>query len=285
MATGDNVALPVRLGQIAAGLGIPLLQGAVFGEKWLALVRGYGLGDPDAPCPSCHLSALERATATHRAGCDPQHHAGPGPRTVTLPHVCRTAAQMVIGEILKWLLETETDPLRDQEVSYCLLTHRVWRTRYSKNPTCRHQRWRLADLPDGPESTTLSTLAELVPETADGAGLLQVRGEIPFASFTLCDECQRRVPVRRFARPGAALGRCRCGAPLTTLPQGLRSVIPQDDLGQCRELPLAELGVQPGEAIGLSYTEPWNCFFLGESEGGGRSGAALRSPETALACE
>lgn len=286
VAAGDNVALAVWLGQVAAGLGIAMLQGAVFGEQWLALVRGYGLGDPDAPCPSCHLSALERATATHRAGCDPQHHAGTGPRTVTLPHVCRTAAQMVIGESLKWMLEMEAGRLCNEELAYCLLTHRFWRTSfYAKNPKCRHRQWRLADLPDGPEKTSLSALADLVPDGGDGAGLLQVRGEIPFASFTLCGQCQRRVPVRKFARAGAALGRCRCGAPLTALPQGLRSVIPQDDLRHCRELPLAELGVQPGEAIGLSYTEPWNYFFLGESEAGGRSGAARRSPESALACE
>lgn len=285
VAAGDNAALPVRLGQIAAGLGIPMLQGAVFGEQWLALVRSYGLGDTESPCPSCHLTSTERATAGHRVGCDPQRIDDSGPRTVTLPMVCSTAAQLALGESLKWLLEMENGRLCGEELAYCLLTHRTLRTRHTRNPNCLHRRWRLVDVPEELETTTLATLTGLVPERAGEASVLQVRGELPFASFTFCGACQRRVPVRRFARAGAPLGDCRCGAPLTALPQGLRSVVPQEDLRRCREVSLAELGVGPGEAIGMSWAEEWTYFFIGETEADGRSAAAGLLPVGALARE
>lgn len=284
VATGDNAALPVWLGRIAAGLGVPMLQGAVFGEQWLALVRGYGLGDPDSPCPACHLAPAERAESGHRAGCDPQRMPDSGPRTVTLPHVCGAAAQLVLGESLKWLLEMEAGRLCGEELAYCMLTHRTWRTRYVRDPNCRHRRWRLVDVPDGPEVVTLSALAGMMPGGAEESGLLQVRGEAPFASFTLCGRCGRRVPARRFARAGAALGDCPCGARLTALPQGLRSVIPHDDLRRCRDVPLSALGVRPGEAIGLSWAEQWTYFFLGATEAAGRSAAAGPLPAETLVC-
>jgi molybdopterin/thiamine biosynthesis adenylyltransferase len=263
-AAGDNRELMVWAAQLAAGLGKPLVQGAVDGASWTAIVRGYGLTDPEAACPACGMSRAERSDLSSRYGCDPSRVRLQGRQpTRTLPVVCATAGNLALGEALKWLLGLERHALAGAELACCLLTHRSYRTTLPRNPRCpgRHRRWGQADIAEPPSEVTLSMLAARLGLSADG---LQVRSDMPWISFALCPACGARNEVRRFARLMEPVGRCRCGAELIAGPLGRRSVLPADDLRVSWGAPLEEIGLGPGSAVGFSDGEDWTyCFAAG----------------------
>lgn len=277
VAAGDNLDVMVWAGVVAASLGKPLLQGAVFGEQWLALVRKYALADADAACPACALGPREWALVSQRHGCDPQAARRQGGEpTRTLPPVCSLAANLLAGEILKAVVsaldcrdeEIPGDHQNAHEIAYCLASHRVWHSKYLRNAQCRcpHERWREIDIPVPPNETTLEMLLEQSSSAGlsdDATAWFQVRGELPFVSLTFCSQCGAEVPVRRFARVGDVVGRCDCGEKLRAVPVGVRSVIPPHDLPHCLGLPLSQLGVQPGGAVGIAGEEQSTYFFVG----------------------
>ena len=268
LAAGDNLEVLVWAGGLAAALGKPLVQGAVHGETWSAIVRAFDLTDPEAACPACTLSDSEWRNLRARQGCDIRTDRLQGREpTRTLPNICCAAAQLAVGESLKWLLGRQQAALRGEELTHCLLTYKTWRTTLPRNPDCRypHRRWNLVDLPQTVQDATLGTLAELGTRQ-DGLveTLLQVRGEKPWISFALCG-CGEQVPVRRFAKLGSKVGRCRCGQMLAAGPAGMRSTIPTADLHACWEQKLAELNVRDGEAVGMSVNDDWTYFFFEES--------------------
>jgi hypothetical protein len=105
--------------------------------------------------------------------------------------------------------------------------------------------------------------AELTPRMlAEPGPLPLVRGEIAWCSFAACAGCGESVAVRRFARPGAEVGRCRCGRTLEASPLGLFATLPADDLRACIDTPLSQLGLPDGTAVGVSPDgEDWAYFF------------------------
>lgn len=261
VSAGDNLELLVWAGVRAAALGKPLLQGAVHGETWTVIVRGFDLREPISACPACILGQKDWSRLHSRAGCDPTS-ASPLPRgepTRTLPTVCGTAGHVVAGEALKWLSGLDSLALRGQELTFCLRTYRTWRTELPRRAACRcpHERWHLEDLEHGPGEITLGLLARRAGMPLRG---LQVRTEVPWVRFARCSACGRRVPRRCFARPGAEAGRCRCGAVMTASPVGMCSVIPSEDVLACQDTPLDSLGVV--DAVGLNSGDGWSyCFF------------------------
>ena len=46
-------------------------------------------------------------------------------------------------------------------------------------------------------------------------------------------------------------------------PIGIRSVLPSEDLRHCRGLPLSQLGLEPGAAVGVSQADQWTYYFVG----------------------
>lgn len=264
VAAGDNLELMVWAGTVAAQLGKPLLQGAVHGETWTALVRGYDLRDPGAPCPACALSAREWAEQSAIDGCDVgSASARTAEPTRTLPTVCATAGQLAAGEALKWLLGKEAQALHGEELAHCLLTHRLWRTKLTRKPQCPcpHRRWALVEVPESPADVTLATLAGRLG--VSGPATVQVRGEVSWVGSASCAGCGQVSAARRFAWPGTEIGRCPCGQPLLASPPGLASVMPSDDLRSCLDRPLAALGLGPGSAVGLSENgKDWTYFLL-----------------------
>jgi len=272
ICAGDNRELAVWLGVAAAGLGKTLIHGAVSADdSWTACVRVFGLQDAAQSCPGCGLSAAEWAELRHREGCgtlasDPND----GSSTRTPPHVCGSAAELVVAEAVKLLLDFEPGPCTGEEVAYCQKSHRTWRTTLPRNPHCRcpHDRWTLHDVPDDPERLTLRSL-QLEAGIAVTESV-RVRGELPWVSTVACPRCDRRQSVRRFGHAGDVVGTCPCGAALAASPMGLRSVIPLDDLAACRDVPLSLLGVLPGTAVGFSTGERWTYCFVGRpTETGG----------------
>lgn len=259
VAAGDNLEVVVWAGAMAATLGKPLIQGAVHGETHTALIRAYDLTDADNVCPACALGQREWAGQASRFGCDPQTARAQGLEpTRTLPTVCSTAADLATAEVLKWLEGKSHQALRGEELALCLQTYRQFRTTLPRKKLCRcpHRRWQLVDLDT--EATTLANLAK----QAGLAGGFQVRAENPWIRFVVCPACDRPNPVRRFAAFGSEMGRCPCGQELKATPLGSCSVIPSSELSQCLAVPLPELGLGEGAAIGFGHEDDWTYFFL-----------------------
>jgi molybdopterin/thiamine biosynthesis adenylyltransferase len=266
LVAADNLEVLIWTGQVAAGLGKPLIQGAVHGESWLALVRSYDLADPAHPCPACGLGEQEFGALRNRAGCDPNTMRLQAMEpTRALPCLCGASANSLVAETLKRLLALDGGRLESEELAYCLLSHRLWRTKVERNPDCRlpHERWDVVDVPAPPHEVTLSALTGRLPERTN----LQIKGETPWASFTFCPRCEAgRVAIRRFGRAGDVLGHCSCGEPLVASPVGSHSMIPAADLEHVRETPLSQLGVLPGGAVAIATEGGWTYFFIGQPE-------------------
>lgn len=264
VVAGDNRALPVWAGQMGLNLKVPVVQGAVDGNTWTAIVRGYNLADTEATCPACTMSTKELAQLDSLDGCDPGKHRALGQvPTRTLPMVCGTAGQLAFAEAMKWMLGTTKLALAGEELTYCLLSHRLYRTELPRHLKChcRHRSWNQADIEVPLAEVTLAMLADRWGQKLDPASGLQVRSEVPWISFVLCPGCGRQNTVRRFARLMEPVSRCNCGEVLVASPLGKHSVLPADDLRACWEVPLASLGLGPGAAVGMSMEEDWTYFF------------------------
>jgi hypothetical protein len=261
----DNLEVLVWAGTRAASLSKPLVQGAVHGETWLTSVRNFDLTHANNACPGCGLSQREWATLRSRIGCDPNtlREQGIEP-TRTLTCVCGTAAHLLVAEALKWLFPIEKPRLTGGELAYCLLSHKAWLSAYARNQDCPcpHTRWDLVDVAAPPDSVTFGSLMDQTRGATP-----HVQGELPWVSFTVCPSCESSsIPVRRFGRPGETLGRCACGEPLVASPIGIRSVLPSEDFRLCRDLPLSQLGLRSGQAIGVLADDHWTYYFVGDPE-------------------
>ena len=281
VSAGDNLDLLVWAGNLAGALGKPLVQGAVHGPTWTAIVRCFDPAVATAPCPGCLLASREWQQLTVRYGCDPSSAELAHPRrkaqsTRTLPALCATASQLAVVESVKKLLTLDEYSLQSEEISYCLLTHQLLRSELPRNPDCRcpHERWETIDVGEAPSRVSLSSLASSI---GCQKSKCQVRGEAHWLSEVLCQACGKSSPVRRFARTfGMGLGTCRCGGALIASPVGARSILPWKDVEACWEKPLPELGLEPGEALGVSSGDGWTYFFLP-----GQPGLELAQPTVA----
>ncbi len=268
VVAGDNVELLVWAARRAVALRKPLVQGAVHGETASAFVRCFDLRDVASACPMCGMSQRELNDQTSRMGCEiGTRRPTSGEATRTMPAICHAAGTLAANEAIKWLTDQQALAMRGEEFVCSMFAYQSWRTELPRNENCRlpHAVWQIENFPADASVTTLGCLAGQL-----GMGRFQtttqVRGEIPWISFTLCEFCQRKALVRRFARAGSIVGRCQCGAALTTVPQGMRSVIPMADLESCWATPIATLGIESGEAVGMLRDETWVYFLPGEAQ-------------------
>jgi hypothetical protein len=266
---GDNRELPVSVSVLAAGMGKRIYQVAVYPAMWLAFIRCYDLTDPAAVCPACSLNLSEWSSLSSRYGCDPSQHQAQGRvPTRALPSICRTAADMLASEVLKFLLRMDGDLVTNEEVVYSLKSHRIYRTELPRNPRCRcpHEAWIVIDVPGSSSEVTPAMLMKKMETEPSGLKTpLQFRSELPWISFAPCSSCRRITPIRRFGRPGSMVGQCACGAVLAASPMGLRSIMPKEDLHACLEKPLSELGVTPGRSVAIRNGANWFYFFTNDT--------------------
>jgi hypothetical protein len=267
VVAGDNLELPVWAGNHAAALGKRLVQGAVHGESWTCFTRTYDLTDAQAACPACSLNREEWKRLSSRYGCDPAMMRAQGLEpTRTLPHLCGAAGHLLTGEVLKALFTVKPQAPAAEELATCLLSNRIWKTAVARNPDCRcpHERWTVIERPDPPAAITLAALAR---EQGAPPESIVMRGERPWFLFSRCTECAREKVAQRFARPGANLGGCECGGVYKATPLAMRSQVPLADLQYCFDIPLSQLGLEPGDALGLRAGDGWTYFILGNEEG------------------
>lgn len=265
VVAGDNVELLIWAARIAIALGKPLVQGAVHGETATAIVRGFDLRDAANPCPVCGVTQREFRDQTSRLGCEiGTRRETSGEATRTMPAICHAAGTLVAGETMKWLVGQQNLAMRGEEFVCSMFAYQAWRTELPRNKQCRlpHAAWTIKRYPVDVSRTTLGCLAG---QLGLDQRTTQVRCEIPWITFTICGTCERMLPIRRFARAGSRVGRCDCGAPLTTIPQGVRSVVPSADLAFCWQTPITALGIELGETVALLRGDAWVYFFPSEA--------------------
>lgn len=263
---GDNLEVAVWAGRMAAALGKPLLQGAVHGETWTCIVRGYDLRTGEGACPACAMNSTDWMNLKSRSGCDPSTADAQGVLpTRTLPHICATAGNLLVAETLKTVAMSDGRGLAGEELVHCLLSHQLWRTTLPRRSDCPcpHARWQLIDIPQNPSDIALSDLlSQLDLDGADWDECL-IRAERPWVSEATCGACKRIVAVHRFAGPGADLGECECGGRLIASVWGNQSVIDGEQARPYAARRLSELGIAPGGAVGIWHGEAWRYFFCG----------------------
>lgn len=273
LVAGDNLDLLVWAGEMGAALGKPVIQGAVHGETATAFVRAFDRTDPQSVCPGCGVSAREWALTGNRLGCDlkpslnPQLNPQQQP-TRTLPTICATAGVLAASEAVKRLAGVAKHALRDEELSYSLLGHKLMRTSLPRNPACRglHERWKLVDAKESGMLSASATPSEVVghcqgEKCAEPPRGLEVRSELPWVSAAQCGDCGLVQRVARFTPLAGEVGRCSCGGSLRGDRAGSFSVIPRAELEQCWNRTLAELGVPAGAAVGVAVDGHWSYFF------------------------
>ena len=263
LVAGDNLELPLWTGRQAVTLKKPMVEVAVHGETHLAIVRGYDLQNGENACPRCSIGKSEIHQQKSRFGCDPSTTISTSTEaTRTLSTICATAGSMGANEVIKWLTGNEELALRGEELTFSMLSYFPLRTQLPRQQMCEapHNPSELIDLPSSSLTTSMRALAETIGCNPDNK-LLHVRSEIPWISFTICASCERKQPVRRFARFGRKVGNCECGHFLTTVPQGMKSIVPSDDLRACWEMSLDEIGLKDGEAVAMLDNEQWVYFF------------------------
>ncbi len=226
----DNLAAEVEAAQRCLHLRKPLVHAAVHGDTLVAQVRFYHLAHSDSPCPACAYGKAELAqlNAETEFKCDGLGKAGSGAHVATRPTVsvsclCSMAADLAMIQILRHSLGLGR-PLGDFVLEYCGFTNRtVTSPLAGRNPACLcdHDEVRtpraIADPLGGCSLSQLAERAGLDGDPAGAAGRSFVVGDLEFVVFGGC-ECGVHS-VRRFARPGEALGRCeRCGRPITAQP-------------------------------------------------------------------
>jgi molybdopterin/thiamine biosynthesis adenylyltransferase len=266
---GDNLELLVWAGEYAAGLGKPVVQGAVHGPTQQAIVRGFDLSQADAVCPCCLIAKHEWSRTTSRIGCDPGRLKLQGLEpTQTLPHVCAVAGQMAAGETIKWLLGKNDAALAGAEVQFNLDGYRSLRTNFVRKENCRgpHRGWRIVEVEQSPPEATLRRLARSLSGrmVTRGASDLHwlVKAEIPWIARGSCWSCGKVHPIRRFSRLGCKVARCNCGGVIWADLEGRRSVVPSEDLLEVFDKPLAKLGLRPGDSLAICKDEEWTWFVL-----------------------
>ena len=275
LVAGDNYELGVWAGERAVAFRKRVLHAAVDGDSWLPVVRRFDLRDPTQACPGCTLSDAQWLDLQSRHGCDPELSRVQGRTpTRTLPHVCATAAQMLVNETLKSLgdrrhLGAGQQPAESQEIALSLLPVRVLRSQLPRARSCRcpHQPYQVITLEQTPAKLTLAdvlTELEIAPTQA------RVAGERDWVSHTVCASCYARSSIQRLGAVGEPVGACLCGEQLLAIPQGTYSVVPLEQLRANLQRPLQQLGLSEGEALTIRVTDDAHdcaqhfCVFLGQ---------------------
>jgi hypothetical protein len=266
VSAADNLEVMVWAGALATAMRKPLLQGAVFGEQWLAIVRHWDLRNAEHACPACGLSRAEWRNLRSRRGCDPGlsdiWHAEP---TRTLPSVCGLAAEMLASKVLAYLMDRPGVFPAAEEWIHAAATCRVMATTLERNHDCRcpHTAWERIDLETGPAEVTLEQLARHLGSEAVaalGTPRLVVRSEIPWVHQAV-DELGNNFGVAQFGRVGT---RWRLQQTIATaVPSGVRSTLTSSEVQRLRDTPLSQLGLPSGAGIALECEDRQVWFFVG----------------------
>jgi molybdopterin/thiamine biosynthesis adenylyltransferase len=256
----DNLAAEAQVGRVAQQLGIPLLQGSVFGPTLTAQCRVFG-ASPDAagPCPCClfgeEWDALDRGVVFSCQGSSagagratPERAAAP---TVSPPFLCAIAAQLTVVELARQVVGISNRE-ESRLVDYCGFQHRTTVTRLERNPSCpqNHRRVRVERVGrDLGEITPDELLSRAGYGDEDPRRVTLTADGYFFASLLAC-ECTTHPMLARFLPEDGSLGRCpTCHSPFSAHPLHRHVEVPAQALEHRRHRSLASTGAPLPEAV------------------------------------
>lgn len=261
LAATDNLGAEIEVGERCARHGVPLVQGAVFGEMLVAQARFWTNRDPEGPCPACAFTPDEwnHVSAETFFRCARPAEAGPNEEaarenvapTMSTSALSAMAAEMMVMFALRHALRLGP-AMEDCEAEYCGYTHRTAVTRLERNPQCPspHARWETLALDRPASAWTLRALARaaLGPGELPEDLAFTVGEDLVYVEQVVC--CGAPQEVQRFAREGAAVLPCaRCGAPLGAQPFYSFRPAPAAVLGARLDRPLRRFGAASARAV------------------------------------
>jgi molybdopterin/thiamine biosynthesis adenylyltransferase len=257
----DTISAEVAVAESCIRLGKPLIQGSVYGAALVAQTRLLlGSEDASGPCLCCSLSPgewedLDRDT---KFSCDGSKvsSASPGSATpeptklptVSPPHLCAQAATMVVGELLRHVLELGPRPeAGGRSITHAGFTGQTSETKLARNSGCvlEHSSWSVRASASALTQLTPRDLARIAGNSdADlRATSLRVHNH-RFASLYTCG-CEPHSRFDRFIADGQSLDPCEaCGHPRDLHPLHSFAEIPFSALDKNVDRSLADLGVR-----------------------------------------
>lgn len=253
----DNVAAEVEAARRAMRHGVPLVQGAVYGEMLVATARFWTNADPAGPCPVCALSAQEWQSVSSQtyfrcsgngAAADAEEIVAP---TMSTSSLCSMAADLVLMVALRHVLGLGK-PLGDCAVEYCGYNHRTNVTPLTRNHQCpaEHARWETCafDRPVGRLTPRALAQAALGCEELPEDLAFTVGEALVYVQDAPC--CGFPHPISRFAREGTPVAACpRCGADLLPHPFHCHRPVPATILGPLMDRTFSDIGAGSVQAI------------------------------------
>ena len=260
LLASDNLRCEASVSQRALHLGIPVIQGSVYGPTLSAQLRSMASrGRGEGPCLCCDFGHrewedLDRGTIFSCAGVDAPHGAAaehsPIP-TESLPHLCGIAANLVCIELTRRVLEIG-DPTESRLVEYCGYTHRTTMMPLRRRAECPMDHTRLQLEPrtrDLGKSAPREFLREAGFEGADPCRVtLTVEGRC-FTNLAVCN-CDQHLSLGRFFPTGRTTGACpRCGASQWPHPLHSYEEVPMKALATQLEQSLESLGAREPTSV------------------------------------
>jgi molybdopterin/thiamine biosynthesis adenylyltransferase len=260
LLASDNLRCEASVSQRALHLGIPVIQGSVYGPTLSAQLRSMvSLERGEGPCLCCDFGQrewedLDRGTLFSCTGVDTPHGAAvehsPIP-TESVPHLCGIAANLVCTELTRRVLGIG-DPSESRLVEYCGYTHRTTVTPLQRRAECAMDHTRLRMEPrtrDLGKSAPREFLREAGLEGADPCRVtLTVEGRC-FTSLAVCN-CDEHLSLGRFFPTGRTAGACpRCGEPQWPHPLHSYEEVPMKALASQLERNLESLGAREPTSV------------------------------------
>jgi hypothetical protein len=270
--------------QRAFHLGIPVLQGSVYGRTLSAQVRSVvSRESEEAACLCCEYSErewqdLDRGTIFSCSGDDSSPGAVAEPSripTASLPHLCGIAANLLWTELTRRILAMG-DPNQSRLVDFCGYNYRTSVTPLRRRADCPMDHTRLQLEPragDLGKSAPRDLLRDAGYESADLCRLtMTVEGRC-FTSLAVC-ECDVHRILGRFFPAGSMAGACpHCGVPSSPHPLHTHEEVPMKALAAQLDRNLESLGAPHPTSVRVRGERGTVLFHRRFAEAGGPGGA------------
>jgi len=262
LLSSDNLLCEVAVTQQAMHLGIPVLQGSVYGRTLSAQVRSvYGGDDGSGPCLCCGYGAAEWAhldagTIFSCVGEGAGRARPAGAATMSPPYLCSAAASLTLLELTRRV--TGLVPFdASTMVDYSGYGHAIHTTPLERRADCPLDHQRYARVPVNARLVERTPRELLHAADAAGADPRRVTFRIDaqrFASLAACG-CDPHPALGRFLPRGARtapreLSTCEhCKQPLAPHPMHVHEEVPASLLERHLDESLAALGVSSPTSV------------------------------------
>jgi len=267
LACVDSRAARRAINALAWRLGVPWIDAGVHGEELLCRVNVYVPG-PGRPCGECSMSEFDYETQEQPYPC---FGAPPVSSTNAPSALGALAAALQAIECRKLLADDWDHVAVGRQVTVSALTHRALVTRFTANPHCRfdHAVFDVRTVANGATAYDLPRFFELARRVLSSSDPLALKVvDQRFVRRLTCVACgvSREIVPYLLGRLGAVGRACTsCGETVHAAGFDQIEWLCADDLApDARALPLASLGLRPGDVVSVAQGSRVAHFELRE---------------------